>query len=162
MTRKSKYTKELLSPIIKRNQTWTAVLHELGLKVSGGNFRHIQGRVRILGISWDHFTGQSWAKGLTKETDERVARMAIAQRRSDCEVFVNNSSYPTHRLATRLLKLGWKYECAICYLSKWLGQKITLQVDHINGIATDHELENLRFLCPNCHSQTKTFGANKR
>lgn len=130
--------------------------------MSGGNFRYIQGRTRVLGISWEHFVGQSWAKGLTKETDERVARMATTQRTPDSEVFVVNSSYRTHKLAARLLKLGWKYECAKCGLSEWLGQKITLQVDHINGIATDHRLENLRFLCPNCHSQTSTFGTNKR
>ena len=32
-----------------------------------------------------------------------------------------------------------------------------LQLDHINGINTDHRLENLRLLCPNCHSQTPTY-----
>ena len=56
-----------------------------------------------------------------------------------------------------------KYECFVCGLKdKWNGHKISLHLDHINGINGDHRLENLRFLCPNCHSQTKNYtGRNK-
>lgn len=48
-------------------------------------------------------------------------------------------------------------ECYECGLTHWLGLKLALHVDHINGIANDHRPENLRMLCPNCHSQTATF-----
>ena len=45
----------------------------------------------------------------------------------------------------------------------WLDEPITLQLDHINGINNDHRIENLRILCPNCHSQTSTYaGKNNR
>lgn len=51
-----------------------------------------------------------------------------------------------------------KYECEICKLGPmWNEQKLTLQVDHIDGNRWNHFPENLRFLCPNCHSQTPTF-----
>ncbi len=51
------------------------------------------------------------------------------------------------------------YECAICRLGpQWLGKRLVLELDHINGIRDDHRLTNLRFLCPNCHSQTDTNG----
>ena len=43
-----------------------------------------------------------------------------------------------------------------------MGKKIVLQLDHINGINTDNTIKNLRFLCPNCHSQTPTFGNKNR
>jgi hypothetical protein len=44
----------------------------------------------------------------------------------------------------------------------WAGLPITLHLDHVNGVSNDHRLENLRFLCPNCHSQTATYcGRNK-
>jgi 5-methylcytosine-specific restriction endonuclease McrA len=52
------------------------------------------------------------------------------------------------------------YECGITH---WLGQPLSLHLDHINGVANDHRIENLRILCPNCHSQTETFaGRNVR
>ena len=55
------------------------------------------------------------------------------------------------------------YECAFCgNKGEWLGKPVALELDHINGISNDHRLENLRFLCPNCHAITDTYcGKNK-
>ena len=61
-----------------------------------------------------------------------------------------------------MLSLGWENKCDKCLITSWLGEHIRFQVDHINGDHTDNRLENLRFLCPNCHSQTKTFGSKNR
>jgi 5-methylcytosine-specific restriction endonuclease McrA len=49
-------------------------------------------------------------------------------------------------------------QCSICGLSEWQGRAIAMHIDHINGVCDDHRLENLRMLCPNCHSQTPTYG----
>jgi hypothetical protein len=58
----------------------------------------------------------------------------------------------------RILKDGLlNYKCDSCDITEWNGKSISLELDHINGKRDDHRLENLRFLCPNCHSQTKTF-----
>jgi Zn finger protein HypA/HybF involved in hydrogenase expression len=64
----------------------------------------------------------------------------------------------------RLLRAGLlENRCEECGISEWLGRPLIIQIDHINGVRDDHRLENLRMLCPNCHSQTDTYGArNKR
>lgn len=64
----------------------------------------------------------------------------------------------------RLLEEGiLRHECYECGITHWFGKALTLQLDHINGINDDNRIENLRMLCPNCHSQTDTFsGKNRR
>ena len=80
------------------------------------------------------------------------------------KVFVENSNYPRHRLKERIIKENLiKYECNLCKLGNmWNNNSLVLQLDHINGINDDHRILNLRFLCPNCHSQQDTFSAKNR
>jgi hypothetical protein len=79
------------------------------------------------------------------------------------DLFKKDSSYSTGYAKNAIVTLGLrKNECECCKLSSWQGAKITLELDHINGIRNDHRLENLRLLCPNCHSQTPNWrGRNK-
>ena len=61
-------------------------------------------------------------------------------------------------LKKRILRANLKeYKCDICGISEWKSKPLHLQLDHINGNKIDNRLENLRFICPNCHSQTDTF-----
>jgi 5-methylcytosine-specific restriction endonuclease McrA len=63
----------------------------------------------------------------------------------------------------RLLGAGLiENKCDRCGISDWLGEPLSVHIDHINGDHLDHRLENLRMLCPNCHSQTDTYGARNR
>lgn len=64
-----------------------------------------------------------------------------------------------YNVKVRLLRAGLlKNECAVCGLIEWRGVPLSLHIDHVNGVKDDHRLENLRMLCPNCHSQTPTYG----
>jgi 5-methylcytosine-specific restriction endonuclease McrA len=80
------------------------------------------------------------------------------------EIFVENSTYPRHRLKERIVKQNIiKYECECCGLGNvWNGKEIVLQLEHKNGKNNDNRIENLGFLCPNCHTQTKTYAAKNR
>lgn len=71
------------------------------------------------------------------------------------EIFSLNGK-ATHALKKLFLTKA-KYECTECKTSYWNGKPITLELDHINGNNRDNRLENLRLLCPNCHSQTHTY-----
>lgn len=65
----------------------------------------------------------------------------------------------------RILRDGLiEYKCEGCgNLGEWLGKPLVLQLDHKNGNGKEHKIENVRFLCPNCHSQTETWtGKNIR
>jgi len=80
------------------------------------------------------------------------------------DILVKDSSYARHNLKRRILEEGLiQYKCLYCGLgNEWNNKPIVLQLDHINGVNNDHRLENLRFLCPNCHSQQDTYAAKNR
>ena len=67
-------------------------------------------------------------------------------------------------LKTRLLAEGLKENrCEECGLTDWRGKPLSIALHHLNGVARDNRLENIKFLCPNCHSQTPNFsGRNLR
>lgn len=71
--------------------------------------------------------------------------------------------YQANTLKQRLIKAGIKEnKCEWCSIVDWRDEPIVMQLDHINGNNSDHRLENLRILCPNCHSQTDTYASKKR
>ena len=81
------------------------------------------------------------------------------------EILVRNGKVrKSSQIKNRLIREGLlSEECETCWLTpEWNGKPLVLQIDHCNGDNKDWRLENLRILCPNCHSQTETFaGRNK-
>lgn len=64
-----------------------------------------------------------------------------------------------HNIKTRLLADGLlEHRCSRCGIREHNGKPLSIQLDHINGVNNDYRLENLRMLCPNCHSLTETYG----
>lgn len=79
----------------------------------------------------------------------------------DNKVYIENSTFPRHRLKERLIKENKiPYACQECgNIGEHNGKPLVLQLDHTNGINNDNRIENLRFLCPNCHTQQDTYAA---
>jgi hypothetical protein len=62
----------------------------------------------------------------------------------------------------RLFLIRTVGKCSVCGLSEWQNKPISLELDHISGNWSDNSPNNLRLLCPNCHSQTHTYKAKNK
>ena len=132
--------------------TVAELMRRLGYCPCGTHYRKIYALVKERGLGTDHWLGQAHGKGQAMKT--RVPLSLL---------LVKGASYGTSNLKDRLVKEGMlKYQCSECGIKEWRGGQLSLQLDHINGIRDDHRLENLRLLCPNCHSQTETYGGRNK
>lgn len=102
-------------------------------------------------------------KNLPQETKDKMNWAKGKVLTPNEEIFKENSSYSNELVKQRIITQDLlEYKCKCCGISDWQGQTIVLDLDHINGDNRNNRLENLRFLCPNCHSQTDTYkGRNK-
>lgn len=138
--------------LINRVNSYSDALRALGLTTKGGSLQDVlKRRIQELGCSTSHFGDVS----IKSPTQVYPIENILVKNSS----YANIASLKRRLIDNKLLK----YECSKCGISSWNGQPLSLHLDHINGINNDHRLENLRFLCPNCHSQTSTYaGKNKR
>jgi hypothetical protein len=143
------YSDEALSEAVRTSTGWKQVCLKLGLPTSGGSTISVRNRAKSIGLDVSHVTGKRGPKvNLSLE-----------------DILVDNSTYTnTSSLKEKLVRLGLLGDhCEICGLSEWLEKPLSLQLDHIDGRRRNNTLTNLRLLCPNCHSQTETWGGrNKR
>ena len=137
---------------VEQSTSLREVLIKLELDLSGNNYVLLKQIIINNSISTDHLLGKSHKKS--------VHLLWSGYNKIPIEsILISNSTYQTSKLSKRLQKEKIiPYQCKHCGLSgDWNGQPLTLHLDHINGINNDHRIENLRFLCPNCHSQTPTY-----
>lgn len=151
-----KIDKKELKSIVEKSTSISEVLLHFNLANKGGNYKTLKSRLDRDKINYNHIP-----QGLNHNKGNRRGGV---QSLKDEEVFKTESTYSRHSLKKRIIKNNFiPYKCQICNLHPlWMEKELILILDHINGIFNDNRLENLRFLCPNCNSQTSTFaGRNK-
>lgn len=153
-----KYSKELLEIAVKDSLTIAEVLRKLGLAQSGSNHSHIKKRIINAKIDISHFVGSRFNSGERHTKQNKLSPNQIFQNDR-----LNGRRDKASVLKRALIESGVEEKCEVCgILPEWQGQKLVLQIDHKNGDGCDNRKENLRFLCPNCHSQTDTFGIKNK
>lgn len=142
------YTEEEFRKAWASSTSLSGVARELGVRKSGTSINAIRTAGIELGLDKSHFI---------RPTNRRKFDLD--------EILVEDSEWygGAQQVLTLLVAAGLKErKCEHCQIRKWQDAPLTHQLDHINGVRTDYRFENLAVLCPNCHSQTPTWGNKAR
>ena len=144
----------LIKNVVSESRTQKEVLERLGIRSAGGNFKTLKNYIEKYKIDTSHFT----------KNYDKMNEINKFKKISLSEILVENSTYNRTRLKNRLYKEGLKErECELCGQDEWwYKKKMSLILDHINGIYNDNRIENLRIVCPNCNSTLSTHCNKKK
>jgi hypothetical protein len=145
-----------LRELAPQSTSYADVLRGLGLDVDDTNHRRARRAAIRLGLDTSHFKRRSWARPERPAPEPTHHRVLVV-------LPVHAGRTNRSQLHRALAELGVPYACETCgNTGEWLGQPITLQIDHVNGDWRDNRQENLRYLCPNCHALTETWCRQKQ
>lgn len=149
------FSMDHLSDAVAGSVSLSGVLKKLALTDSGSTRAQLKRAIEQHRLSTEHFLGQAHYRGRRAPTrqsaDQILRRLPPGSRRESRE-----------RLHRALRDRQRPYVCARCGTGdRWLGKRLVLEIDHISGDALDNRVENLRYLCPSCHSQTHTFSTGR-
>lgn len=148
-----KYTEEVLREAVAASTSVAGVLRFLGLNQAGGTHAHISRTIKGFELDTSHFVRhQNGSTGRRRTAADILVRISVGSRWRQPPF-----------LRRALKEIGRPYRCEKCgNAGVWCGRPLQLEVDHIDGDYHNNLAENLRYLCPNCHSQTDNFSGRSR
>lgn len=155
--------KNKLQDLFDKSKSYSEILKSIGLCPSGGSSRKTIKKYEILwNIKKDKFE-----KNYLDFKKDHIEKLKKINKKSKIDlekILTKNSLFNIKNIKRRIIEENLlEYKCKICEnIGQWMGRKLCLQIDHINGVSNDNRIENIRFLCPNCHSQTDTWGSKNR
>jgi hypothetical protein len=147
--RSSRWDRETFTKAVEESVSIRQTLTRLGVD-GPGHYKTFHKYKRLYEVSTDHFL-PAWK--LT------TGNLSSLKSKPLEEVLVQNSTMDIKHIKKKIIREGvlGDYACSECGAVEWMGKPLSLHLDHINGDRFDNRKENLRFLCPNCHSQTSTY-----
>lgn len=156
--KEKKYDIETMINLIKNSDSIKEVVYKMGNSTStnGNNYKTVYKYIKLYSLEDD--------LKLLREREKKNRGNYYKGYIKIEDILVENSTYSRTSLKKRLYKIGLlKEECSKCgNTGVWMNEKISLILDHINGIWNDNRIENLRILCPNCHATTDTYCRKKQ
>ena len=143
---KTKIPKEKIVEVCNRSESMAKAAAELGIHFN---------TLKRLAVEYGCYNPNQALKGVSKPIDPKIPLDEILNGQ--------HPHFQTFKVKNRMLKEGILQNlCSVCGISSWNGQLLNMELDHIDGNRTNHKLENLRLLCPNCHAQTDTYRSKNR
>lgn len=144
-----------LKDAVENSTCFSDVCRYLEIPIRGRTFDTLRKHIKDQNISIQHFDIKSASmKGIKQYHSKKKLQ--------ESDVFVVNSIHSIHTVKRWAKKIIPPTQCSICEMEpSWNNKPLTLQLDHINGNNKDNRKENLRWICPNCHSQTDTYCGKK-
>lgn len=156
MSRKSTWTILELKRAVRRSTSIRQVIKILGLVPAGGNYEQIKRAIKANKIDVKNITGKGWRKNKRFQFSPRIELVDILKK---------DTNFQSFKLKKRLFIENLKTpKCELCgWAEAALDGRIPVELDHVNGDRHDNRIENLRILCPNCHSLQSTHrGMNQK
>jgi hypothetical protein len=149
-------TFEELSLAISKATSIGEVLDYFARSKSSGNYALLRHRADELNLTLPRYGGGNLKAWATRRHDDET-------------FFAPNTARGTHKVRKRMRERGVPYSCSNTSCRDFgivdpivAGVPLGLEIDHLDGNHSNNTFENLRFLCPNCHSQTSTYAGRGR
>jgi len=139
--------------IVKNAKSYADILRACNIEYKGGNINTVKRRIVLLNLDDSHIP-----KGVGSNQHRKFEYRQVSLEEALKTKFIKNSNdrtYSIKRLIQRFDLIPYKCECG--NIGNWNGKELVLQLDHKDGNSKNHSIDNLRFICPNCHSQTANF-----
>lgn len=141
-----KYSKKNLEKIVKKSTTIRGCLRNLGMSIGGANDKTLKKYIKLYNIDISHFDRY-------KDNINNLNKIPLEKILIENSTYLNNT-HLKKRLYESYLK---ERECELCGQGEiWKGNKMSLILDHKNGVNNDNRIENLRIVCPNCNATLPT------
>lgn len=139
----TRYSEEEIRAAVAKSDCYANVFRNLGISVNGGSYKWVKEIIKRFNIETNHFDFDKSKTTNLRNLPKRDYKLSLK----------NGKRLKAIELKKHLDANSIQCKCSVCSLSEWMNKPITLDIDHKNGNCDDNSLENLQYLCPNCHRQ---------